>query len=48
MKFEEPKVEFIPLEEEDVIRTSGGAGVDICAPGNSNDESDFPCYGNDD
>ena len=48
MFFEEPKIEFIPLEAGDIpITTSGGAGVDICAPGNTNDEEDFPCYGDD-
>ena len=46
MMFEEPKVEFIPITE-DIITTSGGAAIDICAPGNPNDEMDFPCYGDD-
>jgi hypothetical protein len=50
MFFEEPKVEFIPMEATDVTTTSpggGGAGMDVCAPGNPNDENDFPCYGDD-
>lgn len=45
MVFEEPKMEFIPIEMEDVMRASGGgAAIDICAPGSSNDEPDFPCF----
>ena len=49
MKFEEPKIEYVQLEAEDIIKTSGGgAAIDICAPGNPNDENDFPCFGDDD
>lgn len=48
MVFEEPKVEFIPIEAmNDIVTTSSGAAIDMCAPGNPNDEKDFPCYGDD-
>ena len=46
MFFKEPRIEFISIEPAEVLRTSGGAAVDVCAPGSAND--DIPIYDDED
>lgn len=36
MIFNEPIIEFVKIDAEDVLITSGAA-IDVCAPGSSND-----------
>lgn len=37
MVFQEPKVEVIEIDMEDIVVTSGGgAGVDVCTGGSNN------------
>ena len=37
MVFNEPMIEFVKIDAEDVLKTSGGASIDVCAPGSTND-----------
>lgn len=41
MLIQEPKIEFVAIDMEDIIVTSAGASVVICASGAARD-SDFP------
>lgn len=43
MSIQEPKIEFVEINVEDIIITSPGASIVICATGADRDH-DFPDY----
>lgn len=38
MLFEEPRIEFVAIDTEDILTGSAGAAVEICAPGSAEDD----------